>query len=42
MSNGEGGIKLRRIRSINYLLYFEIFYKFIKDLKKIGIIYLMK
>ena len=34
MSNGEGGIKLRRIRSINYLLYFEIFYKFIKDFKK--------
>ena len=34
MSNGEGGIKLRMIRSINYLLYFEIFYKYIKDFKK--------
>ena len=34
MSNGEGGIHLRMIRSINYLLYFEIFYKYIKDFKK--------
>ena len=34
MSNGEGEINLRRIRSINYLLYFEIFYKYIKDFKK--------
>ena len=29
MSNGEGEIKLRMIRAINYLLYFEIFYKYI-------------
>ena len=34
MSHGDGGNKLKIIRSINYLLYFQIFYKYIKEFKK--------
>lgn len=32
MSHGEGGAQLKQIRAINYLLYFRIFYKYIKQL----------
>ena len=34
MSNGDGGINLNKIRSINYLLYFQVFYKYIKEFNK--------
>ena len=34
MSNGDGGIKLKRTRSINYFLYFNVFYKYIKEFNK--------
>ena len=34
MSRGNGGIELKIIRSINHLLYFQIFYKYIKEFKK--------
>lgn len=34
MSNGDGGINLTKIRSINHFLYFNIFYKYIKDFNK--------
>ena len=34
MSHDNGGIELKIIRSINYLLYFRIFYKYIKIFKK--------
>lgn len=34
MSHGDGGKELKIIRSINYLLYFKIFYKYIKEFKK--------
>ena len=34
MSHGNGGIELKKIRSINYLLYFKLFYKYIKIFKK--------
>ena len=34
ISHGDGGNELKIIRSINYLLYFQIFYKYIKELKK--------
>ena len=34
MSRGDGGIKLKKIRAINYLLYFKIFYKYIKEFNK--------
>jgi len=30
MSHGDGGVKLNKIRAINYFLYFKILYKFIK------------
>ena len=30
MSRGDGGIELKSIRSINYLLYFKILYRYIK------------
>ena len=30
MSRGDGGNKLNKIRSINYLLYFKILYRYIK------------
>lgn len=33
MSRGDGGIELKIIRSINHLLYFKIFYKYIKKFK---------
>ena len=33
MSRGDGGIELTKIRSINYFLYFKIFYKYIKQFK---------
>ena len=31
MSHGDGGIELKTIRSINHFLYFNIFYKYIKE-----------
>jgi len=31
MSHGDGGVKLSKIRAINYFLYFKILYKFIKQ-----------
>ena len=34
MSHGDGGNELNIIRSINYFLYFQIFYKYIKQFKK--------
>lgn len=34
MSRGEGGIKLKRIRTINHFFYFKIFYKYLKEYKK--------
>ena len=34
MSHGDGGITLMKIRTINYLLYFQMFYKYIKDFNK--------
>ena len=34
MSNGSNGIKHDIIVSINYLLYFKLFYRYIKDYKK--------
>ena len=42
MSHGEGGIKLNIIRAINYYYYFKLFYKYIKNIIKIEIIYFMK
>ena len=33
MSRGDGGVELKIIRSINHLLYFKIFYKYIKEFK---------
>jgi len=33
MSHGEGGVQLKKIRAINYLLYFKILYRFIKQFK---------
>lgn len=34
MSRGEGGYKLKRIRTINHFHYFTLFYKYIKDFNK--------
>ena len=34
MSRGDGGNKLKNIRAINHLSYFQIFYKYIKDFNK--------
>ena len=34
MSRGDGGIKLKQIRAMNYLLYFKIFYKYILEFNK--------
>ena len=34
MSRGEGGIKLKEIRTINHYMYFSLFYKYIKDFNK--------
>ena len=31
MSRGDGGTQLKRIRAINYLLYFKIIYRYIKQ-----------
>jgi hypothetical protein len=31
MSHGEGGIQLKQIRAINYFLYFQIVYRYIKQ-----------
>lgn len=31
MSHGDGGVKLTKIRAINYFLYFKILYRYIKD-----------
>ena len=44
MSRGDGGIELKKIRAINYLLYFKIFYKYIEVFKKSrkGLYYEMK
>ena len=33
MSRGDGGIELKKIRSINHYLYFKVFYKYIKLFK---------
>ena len=33
MSRGEGGALLRQVRAINYLLYFKILFKYIKQFK---------
>jgi glycosyltransferase involved in cell wall biosynthesis len=30
MSHGEGGVQLKQVRAINYLLYFKILYRYIK------------
>ena len=35
MSNGDGGIQLKIIRSINYFLYIQFFYRYIKDFHNI-------
>ena len=34
MSRGEGGFKLKKVRTINHYLYFSLFYKYIKDFNK--------
>ena len=34
MSRGEGGNKLKRVRTINHFHYFYLFYKYIKDFNK--------
>ena len=34
MSRGEGGERLKHIRSINHLYYFRLFYKYIKEFNK--------
>ena len=34
MSRGEGGVKLKRVRTINHYHYFYLFYKYIKDFNK--------
>ena len=31
MSHGDGGIELKKIRAINYLLYFKIIFRYIKQ-----------
>ena len=31
MSRGNGGGKLKKTRAMNYLFYFKLFYKYIKD-----------
>jgi glycosyltransferase involved in cell wall biosynthesis len=33
MSHGDGGIELKKIRAMNYLLYFKILYRYIKEFK---------
>ena len=33
MSRGDGGVRLNKIRAINYLLYFKIVFKYIKQFK---------
>ena len=34
MSRGEGGVKLKKIRTINHYQYFFLFYKYLKDFNK--------
>ena len=34
MSRGEGGYKLKRVRTINHFYYFNLFYKYLKDFGK--------
>ena len=34
MSRGEGGVELKKIRTINHYQYFYLFYKYIKDFNK--------
>ena len=34
MSRGEGGNKLKKIRTINHFYYFKIFYKYLKEYRK--------
>ena len=34
MSRGEGGQKLKRVRTINHFHYFSLLYKYLKDFKK--------
>ena len=33
MSHGNGGVELNKVRAINYLLYFKILYRYIKQFK---------
>ena len=34
MSRGEGGMKLKRVRTINHFHYFYLLYKYVKDFNK--------
>jgi hypothetical protein len=34
MSRGNGGIELKRIRTINHYLYFTTFYRYVKEFNK--------
>ena len=34
MSRGEGGLKLKKVRTINHYLYFSLLYKYLKDFNK--------
>ena len=34
MSRGEGGIELKKVRTINHYQYFYLFYKYLNDFKK--------
>ena len=34
MSRGEGGIELKKVRTINHYLYFKLFYRLIKEFNK--------
>ena len=34
MSRGEGGMKLKKIRTINHYQYFSLFYKYLQDFQK--------
>ena len=34
MSRGDGGTKLTKVRALNHLFYFKLFYKYLKDFNK--------
>ena len=34
MSRGEGGLELKKVRTINHYYYFKLFYRLIKEFKK--------